>query len=203
MDEVSFLYDFKDIVPLGGEHSSLGAVADDVARHMGLQVSPDPLPEEVYFIRSDQYSFILQGVPSLYIGEGLQTVDPTLDGKKMQLDWENQRYHLPSDDMNQPLDFNATVKCTRVDLAVGYEVAQQTQRPHWNREIFSRSSPSRIERKSVGKGVSLILAERLRRIGEPLTSHVSTAWRLTPDALRQIVNHGSASIHSPPAEHAP
>ena len=85
MDEVSFLYDFKDIVPLGGEHSSLGAVADDVARHMGLTVSPDPMPEEVYFVRSDQYSFILQGVPSLYIEEGLQTVNPNLDGKKMQL----------------------------------------------------------------------------------------------------------------------
>jgi hypothetical protein len=136
MDEVSFLYDFKDIVPLGGEHSSLGAVADDVARHLGLQVSPDPMPEEVYFIRSDQYSFILQGVPALYVGEGLQTVDSKLDGKKMQLDWESQRYHLPSDDMNQPLDFNATVKCTRVDLAVGYEIAQQTERPHWNAGDF-------------------------------------------------------------------
>ena len=136
MDEVSFLYDFKDIVPLGGEHSSLGAVADDVARHMGLIVSPDPVPEEVYFIRSDQYSFILQGVPSLYIEEGLQTVNPDLDGKKMQFDWEVQRYHQPSDDMSQPLDFNATVKCTRVDLAVGYEVAQQTERPHWNAGDF-------------------------------------------------------------------
>ncbi len=132
MDEISFLYDFKDIVPLGGEHSSLGAVADDVANHMGLTVSPDPLPEEVYFIRSDQYSFILQGVPSLYIEEGLQTVDPSLDGKKMQFDWEAQRYHQPSDDMSQPFDFKATVKCTRVDLAVGYEVAQQTERPRWN-----------------------------------------------------------------------
>jgi len=136
MDEVSFLYDFKDIVPLGGEHSSLGAVADDVARHMDLIVSPDPVPEEVYFIRSDQYSFILQGVPALYIGEGLQTVNPDLDGKKMQFDWEVQRYHQPSDDMSQPLDFNATVKCTRVDLAVGYEVAQQTERPHWNAGDF-------------------------------------------------------------------
>jgi len=136
MDEVSFLYDFKDIVPLGGEHSSLGAVADDVARHMGLTVSPDPLPEEVYFVRSDQYSFILQGVPALYIEEGLQTVNPNLDGKKLQFDWEVQRYHQPSDDINQPLDFNATVKCTRVDLAVGYEVAQQTERPHWNAGDF-------------------------------------------------------------------
>jgi len=136
MDEVSFLYDFKDIVPLGGEHSSLGAIADDVARHMGLTVSPDPLPEEVYFVRSDQYSFILQGVPALYIEEGLQTVNPNLDGKKMQFDWEVQRYHQPSDDMGQPFDFNATVKCTRVDLAVGYEVAQQTGRPHWNAGDF-------------------------------------------------------------------
>lgn len=136
MDEVSFLYDFKDIVPLGGEHSSLGAVVDDVARHMGLTVSPDPLPEEVYFIRSDQYSFILQGIPALYIGEGLQPVNPELDGKKMQFDWETQRYHQPSDDMSQPLDFNATVKCTRVDLAVGYEVAQQSERPHWNAGDF-------------------------------------------------------------------
>jgi hypothetical protein len=136
MDEVSFLYDFQDIVPLGGEHSSLGAVADDVARHMGLTVSPDPLPEEVYFIRSDQYSFIRRGVPALYIEEGLQSVDPQLDTKKMQFDWETQRYHLPSDDMNQPFDFNATVKCTRVDLAVGYEIAQQTERPHWNAGDF-------------------------------------------------------------------
>jgi hypothetical protein len=136
MDEVSFLYDFKDVVPLGGEHSSLGAVADDVARHMGLQVSPDPLPEEVYFVRSDQYSFILQGVPALYIEEGSQAVDPNIAGKKKQLDWETQRYHLPGDDMNQPLDFNAAVKCTRVDLAVGYEIAQQTERPRWNKGDF-------------------------------------------------------------------
>jgi Zn-dependent M28 family amino/carboxypeptidase len=103
---------------------------------MGLTVSPDPLPEEVYFVRSDQYSFILQGVPALYIEEGLQTVNPNLDGKKMRFDWEVQRYHQPSDDINQPLDFNATVKCTRVDLAVGYEVAQQTERPHWNAGDF-------------------------------------------------------------------
>ncbi len=136
MDEVSFLYDFKDIVPLGAEHSSLGAVADDVAHHMGLTVSPDPAPEEVYFVRSDQYSFVEQGVPSIYIGEGYQAVDPKLDGQKMQRDWETTRYHMPSDDMAQPLDFNALVKCTRVDLAVGYEIAQQTGRPHWNKGDF-------------------------------------------------------------------
>jgi hypothetical protein len=72
----------------------------------------------------------------LYIEEGLQTVNPALDGRKMQFDWEVQRYHQPSDDMSQPFDFNATVKCTRVDLAAGYEIAQQTERPHWNAGDF-------------------------------------------------------------------
>lgn len=136
MDEISLLYDFKDIVPLGGEHSSLEAVVDDVARHMGLEVSPDPVPEEVYFVRSDQYSFVKQGVPAVYIGEGYKTVDPKLDGRKLQLDWESTRYHTPSDDMNQPLDFNAAAKCTRVDFAVGYEIAQQGERPRWNAGDF-------------------------------------------------------------------
>ncbi|MBZ5707266.1 MAG: M28 family peptidase [Acidobacteriia bacterium] len=136
MDEVSFLYDFKDIVPLGGEHSSLEAIVDDVARHMGLEVSPDPVPEEVYFIRSDQYSFVKQGVPAVYVGEGYQTVDPKLDGRKLQMEWEATRYHMPSDDMNQPLDFNAAAKCTRVDFAVGYEIAQQGERPRWNAGDF-------------------------------------------------------------------
>ncbi|HVO82691.1 MAG TPA: M28 family metallopeptidase [Terriglobales bacterium] len=136
MDEISLFYDFRDIVALGAEHSSLGEVVDDVARHMNLEVSPDPAPEEVYFVRSDQYSFVKEGVPAVYIGEGYKTVDPKLDGGKIAHNWEATRYHLPDDDMNQPLDFNAAVKCTRANLAVGYEVAQERQRPRWNAGDF-------------------------------------------------------------------
>jgi Zn-dependent M28 family amino/carboxypeptidase len=136
MDEISLLYDFRDIVALGGEHSSLGLVVDDVARHMGLEVSPDPTPEEVAFIRSDQYSFVKQGVPAIYVGEGQKTVDPKINGAKLADAWESTRYHMPTDDMNQPLDFNAAAKCTKINLAIGYEVAQAKDRPHWNKGDF-------------------------------------------------------------------
>jgi len=137
MDGVTLFYDFRDIVALGAEHSSLGSVVDDVAQRVGLEVSPDPMPEEVFFIRSDQYSFVKQGVPAVAIGEGFKTVDPKLDGKKISLEWEAKYYHTPKDDMNQPnLNFAAAAKCTRIDLAVGYEVAQQTERPHWNAGDF-------------------------------------------------------------------
>jgi Zn-dependent M28 family amino/carboxypeptidase len=126
------LYEFKDIVALGADHSTLAEPVDDVAHHLGLEVSPDPMPEENFFIRSDQYSFVKQGVPALTISEGFKTVDPALDGKKMQVDWIQTRYHTPQDDMQQPLNFKAARLCTEVLFAVGYEIANAPERPHWN-----------------------------------------------------------------------
>src|SRR5581483_11000390 len=132
MDGISFVYDFRDIVAFGAEHSSLAQQVSDVAHHMGLQVSPDPMPEQVIFIRSDQYSFVKRGIPSVMISEGFQTVDPKLDGKQMSLDWMSNYYHTPRDDMNQPLNFTAARKATQIDLAIGYEVAESADRPKWN-----------------------------------------------------------------------
>ena len=139
MDGISLFYDFKDIVALGADHSSLNREVDDVAKHVGLETSPDPMPEENFFIRSDQYSFIKQGVPALFISEGFKTVDPSLDGRKISITWETTRYHTPQDDMNQPLNFVAARKCTQVILAVGYEVANAHDRPAWNSgDIFGQ-----------------------------------------------------------------
>ena len=136
MDGISLLYDFRDIVPLGAEHSSLGRVVDEVAQHFGVEVSPDPLPEEVFFIRSDQYSFVRQGVPAVAISDGFKAADPKINGRDVSLAWEKTRYHTPKDDMNQPLNFDAAAKCTRINFAVGYIVAEETERPTWNKGDF-------------------------------------------------------------------
>lgn len=132
MDGISLFYEFKDIVALGADHSSLNKQVQDVARHLNLEVSPDPMPEENFFIRSDQFSFVKQGVPGVAISEGFKTVDPNLDGRKIAIAWETTHYHTPQDDMNQPLNFKAARLDTQVNLAVGYEVANAPQRPTWN-----------------------------------------------------------------------
>jgi Zn-dependent M28 family amino/carboxypeptidase len=136
MDGVSVLYDFRDIVPLGAEHSSIGSIVNQVAQHFALEVSPDPLPEEVFFIRSDQYSFVRQGVPAVAITGGFKAVDPKINGKDVSLEWERTRYHTPKDDMQQPLNLDAAAKLTRVDFAVGYSIAQEDNRPAWNQGDF-------------------------------------------------------------------
>lgn len=126
------LYKFRDIVAYGAKDSSLGATVQREAARLGLKVSPDPEPEQVLFIRSDQYSFVRQGVPSVFIIGGTEAVDPKINGKKIVDDWDSTRYHSPSDDMSQPMDFDAAIQFMQVNFLVGYDVAQEAQRPRWN-----------------------------------------------------------------------
>jgi hypothetical protein len=131
IDGASLFYTFKDVVAIGAADSTLDRVVKHSAAELGLTVSPDPAPEQNYFVRSDQYSFVRQGVPALYIGEGYQARDRSIDGKKVSEAWGASRYHMPSDDMNQPFNFDASVEFMQLEFLVGYEIAQQVQRPAW------------------------------------------------------------------------
>jgi Zn-dependent M28 family amino/carboxypeptidase len=65
MDEDLMLWPLQDIIAFGEEHSSLHDVVKKAAERLQLQVSPDSMPEEAFFIPSDQYSFVRQGVPAI------------------------------------------------------------------------------------------------------------------------------------------
>ncbi len=131
MDGASIFYVFNDIVPLGATDSTLDDVVHRNAVRLGLKVSPDPEPDQNYFIRADQYSFVRQGVPSVFITEGEEARDPKVNAKKFYEEWIANRYHAPSDDMKQPMDLNASVQFMQIDFLVGYDVAQEPQRPTW------------------------------------------------------------------------
>jgi hypothetical protein len=131
MDGASLFYTFNDIVPLGATDSTLDTVVQRNAVRLGLKVSPDPEPDQLNFVRADQYSFVRQGVPSVYISEGEEARDPKIDAKKFGEQWVAKRYHAPSDDMNQPMDLDASVEFMQIDFLVGYDIAQDPQRPTW------------------------------------------------------------------------
>jgi len=131
MDGASIFYTFKDIIPMGAEDSTLDAVVQRTAVRLGVKVSPDPEPDQHYFIRADQYSFVRQGVPSVFISEGEQATDPKFDAKKYGEEWIATRYHSPSDDMSQPMNLDASVEFMQIDFLVGYDVAQDPERPRW------------------------------------------------------------------------
>jgi Zn-dependent M28 family amino/carboxypeptidase len=119
---------------------------DAAAKLTGYKITPDAMPEENFFVRSDHYSFVQQGVPSLFLRNGA-------DGQYAVKKWLQTRYHTPLDNMEQPIYYDAGVKAAEMIFLVGYEVAQQDQLPIWNKNDFfgarfgaKRSIPTRAER---------------------------------------------------------
>ena len=136
LDEILMMTRVTDVVVLGADHSDLGDVVTHVAAHSGVTVSPDPYPLEADFVRSDQYPFVRQGIPSIYIGAGYHAADANVDAQKLQLAWIGSIYHTPKDDMSQTLDFSVGAMVAKVALETGGTVANRDARPKWNAGDF-------------------------------------------------------------------
>jgi Zn-dependent M28 family amino/carboxypeptidase len=137
LDEDLMLWPLRDIIAFGAEHSSLEGVVKRAAKRLELTVSPDPAPEETTFIRSDQYSFVKQGIPAIFPVAGLKSSDPAIDPAAIFKKWEQTKYHEPQDDMQQPgLDFDQAVKYAQFVFLCGWLVTQDEAPPEWNPKDF-------------------------------------------------------------------
>jgi len=132
LDMPFLFHPLLDIVPYGAQHSTLAAPVARAAQHLGIAIGADPIPEQVLFIRSDHFSFVRQGVPSLFIKSGFKTGDPARDGAAINAAYRRDVYHKPNDDMSQPFDFDAGAKHAQLNFLTGWLVAQETARPTWN-----------------------------------------------------------------------
>jgi Zn-dependent M28 family amino/carboxypeptidase len=129
------IFPLKSVTALGSEESSLGAVAAAVGKSMGLPLVPDPFPDRNSFVRSDQYSFIREGIPSLAFKFGFGPSDPE---SEIERQWRSTRYHAPTDDLAQPV---AKLDAIRLHDFVGelaLRVANAPERPAWGEQSFFR-----------------------------------------------------------------
>ncbi|HEX5962151.1 MAG TPA: M28 family metallopeptidase [Gemmatimonadales bacterium] len=135
LDGLAILYPLRQIVPMGAEHSTLDATVQRAANRMGIELGPDPFPEEVFFVRSDQYSFVRRGVPSLFLFMGLKS-DSGVDAATIFREWGRTRYHTPQDDLTQPMDLEAGARHAQLNFLVGLEIANADERPAWKSGDF-------------------------------------------------------------------
>jgi Zn-dependent M28 family amino/carboxypeptidase len=132
IDGEPLLWPMEDVILYGAGHSSLDVSANEAAKRMGLDVTPDPWPEQGEFVRQDGYSFVRQGIPTLEPDVGIKSSDPKINPRAMSEWWNDHVYHTPKEDMNQKLDFEAGAKYARYNFLLGYLVVQKTERPAWN-----------------------------------------------------------------------
>ena len=129
LDMVLLLRPLTKVVPIGGEHTSFGPLVERAAKLAGLETAPDPLPAEVVFVRSDQFSFIKQGVPAVFPVSGN---DGSAAGSDEVAHWRVEHYHSPSDDMNQPFDWPSGAKFTSMAFWTAWMAADAREAPRWN-----------------------------------------------------------------------
>lgn len=129
------IHPLRILTVYGMEESTLGREVQAVAKAAGLAIQPDQEPQRNLFIRSDQYSFIRQGIPSLSFKFGYRKGSPE---EELQKKWLRERYHAPSDDAAQPVNLTAAARFNRFITSLVRRVGNQPARPRWNQESFFR-----------------------------------------------------------------
>ena len=125
----------KTLIVKGLAESDLGERVVAAATAWGVEAIADPEPLRNSFVRSDQYSFIRQGIPSINFGYGAVPGTPEA---KVYKDWLTERYHAPSDDLNQPVDLAAAASYEEIMRAVVLAIANADARPQWKSDSFFR-----------------------------------------------------------------
>ncbi len=119
----------KRVVGLGAEHSDLGDVFEDVVAATGNLVTPDPMPEENAFVRSDHYAFVKKGVPALMlIGGPAGDVSMWIPRARKWLDTD---YHSPNDTVKPDWNWTGPQMLAQVGMIIGLRVANADAMAAW------------------------------------------------------------------------
>jgi hypothetical protein len=126
LDMPLLLYPFTDVTAFGADHSTIGATVAEAGRSMGVTVSPDPMPQEAIFTRSDHYMFVRRGVPAVLLMTGYAN-----GGKAYWDAFLARTYHTPQDDLTQKIDWNAGARYAILNYRISRALADAPRRPMW------------------------------------------------------------------------
>ncbi len=120
------------VVPLGAEHSSIMENVEFAADYLGLEIEADPEPEQNRFVRSDQYSFVTNGIPALHIKYGNKSNIPDFDMDAFIKEWRAKYYHQAADGIDGIFNFTAAKTYVQLNFLISYSIANTPERPTWN-----------------------------------------------------------------------
>jgi hypothetical protein len=126
LDMPLLLYDFTDVVAFGASHSTLADTLRQAGEAMGVRLSPDPMPEQAIFVRSDHYAMVKAGVPAVMLATGMAN-----GGQAAWSKFLGNNYHKPSDDLSQPINWVAGAKFADLNARVVRALANAQTRPQW------------------------------------------------------------------------
>ncbi len=134
IDGIAMFNDFKSVVGLGMEYSTLENYLIQTVEEYDLELEniPSEFRQVGAFNNSDQLAFAKAGIPAIIILEG--TKNESLDKDAITsafIDYYLNRYHSPFDDLNQKIDFKAAEKHAKILFDFCYRLANSSSAPEW------------------------------------------------------------------------
>lgn len=128
LDQLRPLFPLEILTVHALDETTLGDDARAVATSMRIKVQNDPEPERNLIRRSDQWSFIQEGIPAINFVFGFA---PGSESEKIYRQWYREGYHTPKDDLKQKIDWEAAAKFNSFFYGLVEKMANGTVAPAW------------------------------------------------------------------------
>jgi Zn-dependent M28 family amino/carboxypeptidase len=123
----------RDVTYIGLGKSSLDGVVRALAARQGRTLEGDQFPDRGFFYRADQFNFAKIGVPAIYLDNGTDFIGKPKDwGKEQAEDYEQHRYHQPSDEFDPNWTYGGMIEDAQLGFYAGLSIADTTKMPVWN-----------------------------------------------------------------------
>ncbi len=126
LDMPLLTYEFTDVVAFGAPRSTMSAALDAAAATIGVSVSPDPMPEQNLFVRSDHYEFVQKGIPSVFLFTGFEN-----GGDEAFQNFFATNYHQVGDEIDQGIDFESAARFAHLNYEILRNIDAMSARPAW------------------------------------------------------------------------
>jgi len=122
----------RSVVVAGAERTTLYPVVEEAARRLGLQIKPDPRPEQGSYYRSDHFPLAKAGIPAFSIHQGGDFAGKAPEfAEQLFREFNSKHYHQPSDEYRPEWDFAGLEQMARFGLLVGFNAANLERLPTW------------------------------------------------------------------------
>ena len=158
--KISLDLNFDDVPPIGtpeqttvagAERTTFYPVVEATAKQFGLGIVPDARPEAGHYYRSDHFSLARVGIPSFSVNEGSKYKGHTNEwGLQEAKEYNEKRYHQPSDEYRPEMDFSGDAVMARFGFALGWKAAGMPETQQWQRGDEFEAARLRSEGKGAG-----------------------------------------------------
>ena len=134
IDGIALFDNFKSIVGVGAEYSTLTEFLNEIAQKDNLKVTqiPERFKNADAFEKSDQAAFASAGIPSILVMEAPDYVNISKEeGLKKFIYYSENIYHTPFDDLTQYMNFNAAVQHVNIIYDLCNLLANSEEAPEW------------------------------------------------------------------------